>query len=179
MAESKTNEIKMLFKELGDKVVKVGWFSDNRYPDSSVPLAYVAFIMEYGGTRTLKNGTTVVIPARAPMRINMERNGKAVAATLGKAINAAVESGDLDRNLNKFGLFVQGTLQDTIGEGLPPPNAESTVHGMLLLDRETGEMKRAGSSPAKENRTFGQGKGFNKPLIDTGRLMKTVTYTVE
>lgn len=178
MAESKTNEIKQIFKELGSKVVKVGWFSDNVYSDSGTPVAFIAYIMEYGGVRELKNGNKVVIPARAPMRINMERNGKSISATLGKAINAAMQTGDMDQNLNKFGLFVQGTLQDTIGSGLPPPNAESTIHGMLLLDRKTGEMKRAGSA-AKENRKFGQGKGFDKPLIDTGRLMKTVAYTVE
>jgi hypothetical protein len=175
---SATTNARRFLKEISDKTVRVGWFAGNQYPDSNTPVAFVAYVNEYGGKRG-----DVEIPARAPMRTTVDTKGGDIANVARKLIAKGVR-GELDGDtmLNQLGIYAQSALQETIGSGLPPPNAEATVHGMLLKRRnkETGDIEeyRAGSA-AKENRTFGQGKGFNKPLIDTGHMSQSVAYTVE
>lgn len=170
-----SSEFRKRMRELQKREVKVGWFSGDKYPESNIPVAFVAYVNEHGGSRKLKNGRTLILPARAPMRTNMERNKKAIMDTLAKAVNYGMRTGEIDKGMNQFGMFTAGTVKDTIESGLPPRNAEATING--VLDPRTGERK--GSSPAKENRKWGQGKGFDSPLVDTGHLMKTVMHKVD
>lgn len=180
MAKSGTSEARKFLKGIAGKQVRVGWLAGNVYPDGT-PAAVVAYINEYGGSRKTKNGA-IVIPARAPVRTTIDTRGAELTENCGKLIAKAIRDGMTpDQMLNQLGMLGQIALQDTIGSGLPPPNAEATVNGMLLTRRGPDGKKetyRAGSA-SKENRKFGQGKGFNKPLIDTARLMNTVTYVVE
>lgn len=177
-------------KLLKEQQIRVGWLEGNVYPDGT-PVAQVAFFNEYGGVRKTKDGE-VVLPARAPVRITIDTKAKQLSEESAPIIAKGLQNDKVMQALNLVGLKAQSMLQDTIGSGLPPPNAEATVDGMLLKRKipdgegfkrkESGALEyeeyRAGSAQ-KENRTFGQGKGFNKPLIDTSQLMNSVTYVVE
>lgn len=176
-----TDAARKFLKGISGQQVRVGWLEGNVYPDGT-PAAVVAYINEYGGRRKTKDGA-IVIPARAPVRTTIDTKGQQLTEDCGKLIAKAIRDGmKPDQMLNQLGMLGQIALQDTIGSGLSPENATATVEGMLLTRRNpvTGEKEtyRAGSA-SKENRKFGQGKGFNRPLIDTSRLMNTVTYVVE
>lgn len=186
MAEG-IDQFRKNLKLLKEQQIRVGWLEGNVYPDGT-PVAQVAFFNEYGGIRKIKQGSNksqsniAVIPPRAPMRITLETKSAQLSEEAAPIIAKGLQNGKVMQALNLVGLRAQSLLQDTIGSGLPPPNAESTVEGMLLR-RSGGESgsptyERAGSAQ-KENRTFGQGKGFNRPLIDTGQMMNSVTYVVE
>lgn len=174
--KSATDVARAFLKGLEGQEISVGWFPGNVYAGSGTPVAFVAFVNEYGGKRG-----DVEIPARAPMRITGERHMNEIRDLMREAIRAGVMGRvDASTALDRIGLFAQSKLQDTIGSNLPTPNAESTVEGMLLRRRNPDgsyEEYRAGSAQ-KENRTFGQGKGFNRTLVDTGQLMNTVSFTV-
>lgn len=174
---SGTDELKKRMEALMNKEIKVGWFEGNNYPDSGLPVAFVASILEYGANKSKadKDGNKVVhIPARFPMRKTMEEKGKQISAELAGAVNKAMQTGEIDEWMNKFGFAAAEHFKSTIDSGLQPGNSEATILGML--NPKTG--KRRGSA-AKNNRKFGQGKGFDKPGIDTGRLVNTLVHKVE
>lgn len=55
-----------------------------------------------------------------------------------------------DQALDQIGLFMQSGMQKNISDGIPPPNAPSTIAR----------------------------KGSSTPLIDTGQLRSSITYAV-
>lgn len=169
MAKSATDKARTFLKELEGQEISIGWFPGNEYADTQTPVAFVAYVHEYGGQRG-----DVEIPARAPMRVTTERHMAEIRDKMREAIKAGVMGKvDAATALDKLGMFAQSKLQEVIGSNLDPANAEATVHG--VLNPKTGE--RAGSA-MKENRTWGQGKGFSRTLVDTGQLMNTVAFTV-
>ena len=173
-------DLKKRIKEVCKRKVSIGWFEGNVYAASGIPVAFVAYVNEKGGTRQLKNGNTWTLPARAPMEMTMTEQGAAIIKDLADSTNRAVRTGKIDESLERFGAVTAARFQETVGKGgRGPGNAESTIHGMILGYDKDGNPKRAGSSPAKENRTFGQGKGFDSPLVDSGRMENTLTYKVD
>lgn len=182
---SATDKARQFIKDLSAKQVRVGWFANNVYPDGT-PMALVAYVNEFGGSRTTKDGNTITIPARAPMRTTLRENEAHFSDAARRLIAKGITEGHtVDRVLSRLGMVAVAAVQQTIEDGQPPPNAEATVDGMLLRRKKvdadgnvTYEEYRAGSA-SKEARTFGQGKGFNSPLIDTSRMMNNVSYVVE
>lgn len=173
-------DLKKNIEALAKSQVKVGWFEGNVYPNSGTPVAFVAWVNEHGGQRKLKNGRTVIIPARAPMRMTMDEQGVGIAKDLGGAVRRATADGDIAKWLEQFGLVTAARFKETINKGgRGPGNAQATIEGMVLGHNPDGSERRAGSSPAKENRKFGQGKGFDKPLVDTSQMMNTLIHKVE
>lgn len=55
------------------------------------------------------------------------------------------------KELERVGLWAQGSIQQRISDGIPPPNAESTIRR----------------------------KGSSTPLIDTGQLRTSIKYRVK
>lgn len=173
-------QLKARIREICARKVSVGWFEGNVYAASGIPVAFVAFLNENGGSRVLKNGNTIVLPARSPMALTMANEGNAIAKDLADSTQRAVRTGKIDESLNQFGAVTTARFKETVNDGgRGPGNAEATIHGMILGYDKDGQPVRAGSSPAKENRTFGQGKGFDKPLVDSGRMLNTLIYKVE
>ena len=70
---------------------------------------------------------------------------------LRKAAERIAEQGNLEQELNRFGLWAQGEIQMRISRRIDPPISQATV------DR----------------------KGSDVPLIDTGQLRSSVTYDVD
>jgi len=92
------------------------------------------------------------VPERSFLRATIDERAKDIRAVQRKALKAVV-SGKMDarQGLGVIGEFVKGAVQQKIVSNVPPPNAPSTI----AL------------------------KGSSMPLVDTGQLRQSITYTVE
>jgi hypothetical protein len=184
------NKLEAALRNIADKLAKaskvnVGFLEDATYPDGT-PIAYIAAVNEFGGTATIpahtqtvfrqtnKAGTgfnkkgrfvkeseanfasdhqveeyTVTIPARPFFRTTVKDGSKHWGEDLGKILKA--NGYDAANALGQMGEEMKGELQASIQSWSDPPNAKSTV--------------------AK--------KGFNKPLIEDGTMMRAVDSEVE
>jgi len=185
MAASLEKHIKAL-KALEGRKVEAGWFESDKYPaeDGQEPLSVAknARLHEFGGvinhpgssyitdaivkgrfvgTRFVRKdfagehkvsaAYTIVIPARPFMRYAWSNFNKD-RTTIQVKIAKKLIRGEItpDQALGQIGLALEGYIAKSIRGGPWAPNAASTV--------------------AK--------KGFDKPLIDTGHMWKTVSSKV-
>lgn len=108
----------------------------------------VAIFNEFG---TKNADGTVRIPERSFIRAWADSNAKEAADLLRRLVAQSIKGKITeDQALNRFGLWAQGQIQLRIANGIPPPNAQSTI------DR----------------------KGSDKPLIDTGQLRSSISYEI-
>jgi hypothetical protein len=173
---------KVVRKLSSAKQVRVGFLEDKTYPDGT-PIASIAVINEFGGTAKVpdhtqtvyrevnkagtafnKNGRfvkksasnftsdhevkayTITIPARPFFRKAVKEGTPHWGADLGKIL---VSTGyDTNRALGQMGEEIKGEIQDSIRDFVDPPNAASTIRK----------------------------KGADKPLIDTGLMLKSVDF---
>ena len=91
------------------------------------------------------------VPARPFITIALRRKQAPITKVVDAALKAVTEGRSSgERALELVGLFVQGQIQETISEGVAPPNSPQTIAR----------------------------KGSSKPLIDTGQLRQSITYAV-
>lgn len=125
--------------------VAVGIFeADGGQPHGNgVTVADVAAWNEFG---------TETIPERSFLRAWFDENIERAREALHRLMLRVVE-GKLTKEqaLEQFGLWVQAEIQKRIAQGIPPPNAQSTIDA----------------------------KGSSKPLIDTGQLRSSITFGVD
>ena len=145
---------KSLTKDLDDSYgVNVGWFQDSKYKDD-LPVAQVARWQEFG--------TKAGIPRRPFMSMTWMAHEKDWEEKLKTIVQRALdEDKDLDKALAKFGEIVKSDIQDMIMSGNFVRNSPITVKG--------GWIRRKGGKPY-----YVQGKGFDKPLIDTGVMIASI-----
>lgn len=92
------------------------------------------------------------IPERAPIRKTMAKNGEGYGTMFEKAIKKVLEENEgADLLLDKIGVQVAGDVVGEIQSGIEPELAPSTI-------------KR---------------KGSDRPLIDTGALVQSISYEVK
>lgn len=136
-------------KDLAKKQARVGFLESAKYPDGT-PVAYVATIQEFGSG---------AIPPRPFMRPTIEQQKAAWRETLRKGakavVNGNIEVGDM---LQQFGMQSAGDVRQTIAAVTAPPLKQST------LDARQSRKKTEGVS--------------QKPLVDTGLLIQSVTSDV-
>jgi len=102
----------------------------------------VALLNEFG---------TSTIPERSFIRSTFDEQRPRIEAALRKLGQLAMRQGSKhDALLVAYGQFLVGLIRKKITDGVPPPNAQSTI------DR----------------------KGSSKPLVDTGQLRKAITSWV-
>ena len=109
------------------------------------------------------------IPPRPVIQPGLEDARREMAGCLLKAAQAAAE-GDLPgvrRGLEKAGEAGVEGIRGRIDAGLQPPNAPVTVRGGWLRNRVSGKSVQI------------KGKGFNKPLYDTGELYRAFGYEIK
>lgn len=149
-----TRQIEAL-KKLNGKKVEAGWFETDRYGANKngsvgMPVAAVARINEFGATIE-KNEKKIIIPARGFMRgawLAFSANRKKIQARIAKQM---LENNKTpEQALGMVGNLLEGYIVGSIRDGEWEPNAPSTT--------------------AK--------KGFDKPLIDSGHMWKTVNSKV-
>jgi hypothetical protein len=144
------------YKELLSRVYKlrqppsiaVGILATNA--SKSDGLATVLDIATFNEFGTVKDGKTHV-PARPFIRGWFDEHRDEAIKRLTNLLKEVV-AGRLteDAALNRFGLWAQTGIQKTVSEGVPPPNAESTVRR----------------------------KGSSTPLIDTGVMRSSVSFEI-
>lgn len=128
----------------GPTRVKVGLpAGTSSYPDGT-SVFEVGAVHEFGS----QDGR---IPERSFIRSTLEKKRSELDAMAGK-IGKKVErdGGTLEEGLNLMGSVLAAAIQETIADGVPPPNAPSTIRR----------------------------KGSSKPLIDTGHLRQSITWQV-
>ncbi len=118
-----------------------------------------------------ENGCPIMrIPARPVIQpaLNSGQAREEMAAAMGEAIVAALD-GDVsgvDEALNRSGVAGVDAIHRYIDAGVPPPNSPVTINGGWIYNRV-----------AKKGVPVG-GKGFDKPLYDTGQLYNDFDYEV-
>lgn len=125
-------------------VVHVGILDgEETHGGSEVSILDVATWMEFG---------TQDIPARSFIRAWFDEDEDHLREVLTTLLQEVV-AGKLSKEqaLEQLGQYAVGRIQQRISDGIPPPNAPSTI----------------------------EKKGSSTPLIDTGTLRASVTYKVE
>jgi hypothetical protein len=142
-------------KAATSKKVEAGWFESDRYGGTKgnsvgVPVAKIARIMEFGA-EIERSDTTIIIPSRPFMRGAWSAFRAARKQVQTKMAKQLIEKKiTSDQYLAQIGLLLEGFIAKSIKNGGWQKNADPTV--------------------AK--------KGFDKPLIDTGHMLKTVNSKV-
>lgn len=91
------------------------------------------------------------IPARPFLTITMERKKAEIDKLFRRIANGvALEKLTVEQGLGLMGETLVGAVKATIAEGVPPPNAQSTIDA----------------------------KGSSTPLIDKGQLRGAITYEI-
>lgn len=130
---------------------KVGWFPSAKYEDGT-PVALVAVVQEYGSP---KNN----VPPRPYMRTTQDAK-KAEWKDDARRMAAAVAAGKMAPGSLMAGLAMkaEGDVRQTISEVLSPPLSERTI-------------------AARRSRNA-KGMASDKPLVDTGLMLNTLTSQV-
>lgn len=132
------------------RVVVIGFVEGEQHEGSDLSVAEIAAIHEYGAEIETDKGT-IVIPARSMLRATFEENRAENVKKLRTLALATLEGRiDVEKALTVFGVDVRGQVVKRINLGIPPPNAESTIAR----------------------------KGSSKPLVDSGQMKESVTYTI-
>ncbi len=118
-----------------------------------------------------ENGCPIMrIPARPVIRpaLDSEQAREGMTAAMGEAIQAAM-AGDPDgvtAALERSGEAGVDAIHAYIDGGVPPPNSPVTISGSWIYNRVARKGVLVG------------GKGFDKPLYDTGQLYNDFDYEV-
>lgn len=132
------------FQDEGHRV-KVGLpRGSGTHGPSGLPVVQLGAIHEFGSA----DGN---IPERSFLRSTMEskrREHNAIIRKLGRSVMTGRQ--DPRVALEQLGMVAAANVQETIADGVPPPNAPATVRR----------------------------KGSSKPLVDTGALRQAITHQV-
>ena len=146
-------------QRLGKVKVKVG------LPDSAgAHLRFILAIQEHGAPVMRIPSRRVVGPA-----LENESTREKMAEAMADALHTAWD-GDPDgayTSLEKAGQAGADGIRKYIDAGISPPNSPVTVSGGWIWNRI-----------AKKG-VFVAGKGFNKPLYDTGELYNAFGYEID
>jgi hypothetical protein len=134
------------------------------------------------------------IPARPFMRPGVRKARSKIAARMKEAGQAAIagKAAKMQAQYEACGMEVVSEMQNTISEGIPPPLKDATVKnrwrqrgkgykaGMRPAEKSYIEARKAGVSAEKLTTLAGNfdSYGLVTPLINTGQLLKSLTYAV-
>jgi hypothetical protein len=154
------NKFDLIVTQLTGKVGKVGWIDNSRYPDENGkqgPLvAYVATIQEFG----YPAGNIPPRPTIRPAIATQQDKWRKIALKYSKL---AIEGkGSVADIFEAVGAVAEGDIAKNIKLLTQPPLSPRTI--AARLNRKT------------DKKTIGS---LDKPLIDTGLMLATLTHTVE
>ena len=139
----------------GASELRVGFLEGATYPDGT-PVALVAATGEFGrferteeGEVRIEDGVAFHIqPPRPFFRTMIDENSPNWGRQIGRLLKA--NGGDSAAALDAMGSVIKGQLQRSINQFTSPPLAPSTIAA----------------------------KGFDKPLIETAHMLRSVDYEV-
>lgn len=139
-------------KQLNGQETRVGWFETSKYEDGT-PVAYVASIQHFG-----------YAPKNIPPRLGLDKmlsekrtENVTVARKVAKLVMKGTPAGEA---MGLIGLKVGADIREQIASVTSPALAEATI-------------KARASRTASGEIT----KTLAKPLVDTGLMLATVSYT--
>lgn len=155
--ENGTKTLELALAGLKNKVGKVGWFKESRYPDPpNTQVAQVAVTQEYG----YSPGNIPPRPFMRPTIVAKQQEWRDVALRGAKAVFAGKQT--VENVLEAIGLKAAGDIRKAISNVYSPPLSPLTIAARLR--------RRA------NKRVTGK---LTKPLIDTGLMFATLTNSVE
>ncbi|MFV3013564.1 hypothetical protein ACLD43_17575 [Clostridium botulinum] len=173
-----TKDIKKSLEDLAKKTVCIGVPDSTEHPDGKITNAELLYIHTHGVRDTTmrrkmqhdldsgipyskahemyvhENGSPLWnSPPRPVLEPAMDNSKEAIAEQMAKVAEAALDNNNLSVELEKVGMLGQNIARDwfTNPENKWHKNSDNTI-------------KR---------------KGSDKPLIDTGELRKSITYTIK
>lgn len=157
---------------MGDARVKVGVMDDGEDYPEGITVAEVAAINEFG----TEDGR---IPERSFLRSTFDEKREELLV-LAEMLTQRILFGKstVEDAMNVLGATLASAIKKTIADGVDPPNAESTARRKAA----TGKTAKYFNKPAE---TLGDALAqvgalaAVKPLVDTGRLMGSITWAVE
>ena len=153
----KVSKRKVDTKKIKEGTVRVGWFSNVRYSDG-VSVAQVARWNEFG---------TWNIPARPFMtKVAHKAKGGFVSQLKSNYAIALRNNEDTMKVLDFAGAEMRNNIQEQIDMTLSPRNSPVTIYGGWITTKTGKHIKI-------------EGKGFDKPLYDTGFMYNSVTWQTE
>ena len=144
-------------KKLKSATVKVGL-----PPSVGGRLHFILAVQEHGSPIMHIPSRPVIHPALARDDIRA-----AMASAMKDAIAAAWEGKNPRPDLQAAGQAGADGIRAYIDAHIPPPNSSATVNGGWIWNR------------AAKKAVYVKGKGFNKPLFDTGNLYNAFGYEIE
>ena len=145
-------DLSKLIKEIEQTKVKVGFFSNARYTNGDY-VAMVAATNEYG---SIANN----IPPRPFMRPAHDKNKEVFAKAIASAVrNAKDGKATFRQGMGLFGEVAVGEVKQAIRDVTSPRLAKATI-----------EARKARHS---------KGIASDKPLVDSGIMLQSVSYEVE
>jgi hypothetical protein len=156
--EEMTERLRTLLK-LKDTIVKVGLPAK-----AGGRLQFILAVQEHGSPIMRIPSRPVIEPAlaRGETRSAMASAMKDALASAWEGDNAGAREA-----METAGQTGADGIRDYIDSHIPPPNSEATVHGGWMYNR------------AAKKAVYVPGKGFNKPLFDTGALYDAFDYEIE
>jgi hypothetical protein len=166
----KTADVAAAIKRLTKTKVLVGFpQSTSRRDEGKLSNAELAYIHENGAPE-------VNIPARPFLVPGVRKIQDTVTVPGFKKAGQLAFAGDwagAERTLGVVGQKAADSARDTITAGLEPPLKPGTVAGRL---RRLAGYQKAGSQ--KRSQMLAQALTNAKPLIDTGQLMRAITWVI-
>lgn len=165
-------------KFFGGHKVSAGFFESAKYTDGA-PVAYIAAIQEFG----YPEGS---IPSRPFFRNAIKANEEKWQAASSKLMLSVIE-GKLSKEqaLEQLGQLIKGDIQESIIDGSYAPLSNLTLllrqhskSGKEVTGKTVGSASRALAFLPSEGVAESLGVS-DKPLIDTGHMMRSVDYVVE
>ena len=126
-------------------------------------LRFILAVQEHGSPMMRIPSRPVIRPALAKPETR-----SAMAEAMKDAVRAAWEGEDgaARAAMESAGQAGADGIRAYIDEGIPPPNSPATVSGGWIYNR------------AAKKGVYIPGKGFNKPLFDTGALYDAFDYEI-
>ena len=127
-------------------------------------LRFILAVQEHGSPMMRIPSRPVIRPALAKPETR-----SAMAEAMKDAVRAAWEGEDgaARAAMESAGQAGADGIRAYIDAGIPPPNSPATVNGGWIYNR------------AAKKGVYVPGKGFNKPLFDTGALYEAFDYEIE
>ena len=125
-------------------------------------LRFILAVQEHGSPIMRIPSRPVIRPALAKPETR-----SAMAEAMRDAVRAAWNGEDPRPSVEAAGQAGADGIRKYIDSNIPPPNSPVTVNGGWMYNR------------AAHKSVYVPGKGFNKPLFDTGALYDAFDYEVE
>jgi len=130
--------------------------------DAGGRLHFILAVQEHGSPIMHIPSRPVIGPALA-----QDETRAAMAEAMKEAIASAWEGKDPQADLEAAGQAGADGIRAYIDSHIPPPNSPATIGGGWIYNR------------AAKKAVYVQGKGFDKPLFDTGALYDAFGFEVE